>query len=171
MKALESTSLRLLAAAGVLTLAACAAPRPTTGANEVVGTWRMVSAFVEVDGQRRPAYGLRPRGLLVFTADLHYVEVLTDGDVPRFASNARGQGTHEENRRAMAGGIGMFGRYTVDAQGRFAGNVVEGATFPNWVGDVRTTEQLRLRVVNDRLLEEFRRPDGTRIAIEFERVR
>ncbi|WP_076999606.1 lipocalin-like domain-containing protein [Variovorax sp. KK3] len=154
------------------TLGACAtAQSPQAAPNKVAGTWRMVRAVVDPDGAAKPAYGTRPQGMLVFTTDMHYVEVLTDGNVPRFASGVRGQGTDEENRRAMSGSIGMFGRYTVDRQGDFSGNVVEGATFPNWIGNVRTTAELRLRVEGNRMFEEFRRPDGTRIAIEFERVR
>lgn len=165
-----------LVSAGIAagTLAACAMAQPapaSAGPNKVAGTWRMVSALIDPDGARTPAYGVRPRGMLVFTPDMHYVEVLTDGDVPRFASGVRGQGTDEENRRAMAGSIGMYGRYTVDERGEFSGNVVEGATFPNWVGNVRTSADLRLRVEGDRMFEEFRRPDGTRIAIEFQRLR
>ena len=89
----------------------------------------------------------------------------------RFASDARGEGTDAENRRAMASSIAHFGTYTVDAAGEFSGNTVEGSTFPNWVGDERTRDELTLTVANDRMFEQFRRPDGTRIAIEFERVR
>jgi hypothetical protein len=44
---------------------------------------------------------------------MHYVEVLTDSDLPRFASEVRGQGTDDENRAAMARSIGMFGTYTL----------------------------------------------------------
>lgn len=162
----------LLAGAAMVLMNACAGPElRQPSPNQIVGTWRMVSAFMESEGERKPAYGAHPSGLLVFTADLHYVEVLTDGDMKPFASNVRGRGTDEENRRAMAGAIGMFGRYTVDRDGQFSGNVVEGSTYPNWIGAVRTTDDLRLRVVGDRLFEDFRRPDGTRIAIEFERVR
>jgi hypothetical protein len=170
---LRATWMRpLVLAAAIALLSACAVVQPRLAApNHMIGTWRMVSAFIEAQGERTPAYGAHPNGLLVFTADMHYVEVLLDGDLKPFASNARGRGTDEENRRAMAGTIGMFGRYTVDEDGNFSGNVVEGATFPNWIGAVRTTADLRLRVVGDRLFEEFRRPDGTRIAIEFQRVR
>lgn len=71
---------------------------------------------------------------------------------------------------AMATNIGMFGTYTVDEQGEFSGNRVEGATFPNWVGDVRTRDDLRITVDGDRMTENFTRPDGTRITIIFERV-
>ncbi|GAB6841069.1 hypothetical protein JCM2811A_00700 [Methylorubrum rhodinum] len=154
--------------AGALALMSAARAEPT---NQVVGTWRMVSAQLDPDGRNLSAYGARPNGLLVFTADLRFIEVLTDGDVPRFASNVRGQGTAEENRAAMAGGIGFFGTYTVDATAAFSGNRVESSTFPNWVGAVRTTRELTLVVDGDQMRESFRRPDGTQIAILWERVR
>ncbi|NUB08118.1 lipocalin-like domain-containing protein [Azospirillum sp. Vi22] len=142
----------------------------TAGENQVLGTWRMVSATIDPDGQNIPAYGARPNGLLVFTPDMRFVEVLTDADTPRFASDARGEGTDDENRMAMTRGIGFFGTYTVDGKGEFSGNRVEGATFPNWVGSTRTREQLKLIVVGDRMTEHFQRPEGTRIRIEWTRV-
>lgn len=130
----------------------------------------MVSAQTERDGRTEPAYGDRPSGMLSFTADMHYVEVLTDSTVRPFASEVRGAGTDEENREAMAASIGMFGTYTVDENGHFSGNRVEGATFPNWVGDIRTTRELRIVVDGNRLTENFTRPDGTKITIVFERL-
>ncbi|MDA2892617.1 lipocalin-like domain-containing protein [Mycolicibacterium sp. BiH015] len=155
-------------AVAVVTVAGCSGePSPR---NHVEGTWRMVSAQVERNGQFTPAYGERPNGMLTFTADMRFVEVLTDSSVPRFASDARGEGTDAENRAAMAGSIGLFGTYTVDEEGQFSGNRVEGATFPNWVGDVRTTDDLRIVVDGDRMTENFTRPDGTEIVIVFERV-
>lgn len=138
--------------------------------NQLLGTWRMVSAQIDPDGANTPAYGPRPNGMLSFTPDMHYVEVLTNADVPRFASNARGQGTDEENRAAMAGSIGFFGSYAVDANGEFSGNNVEGSTFPNWIGAVRTRKELDLVVNGDSLIENFQRPDGTKIRIHWKRV-
>jgi hypothetical protein len=149
----------------------CSSRSADPAPNKVLGTWRMVSAQIDPDGRNEPAYGARPSGMLVFTPDMRYIEVLTAGDQPRFASDARGEGTDAENRRAMASSIAQFGTYTVDAAGAFSGNTVEGSTFPNWVGDERTREDLTLTVAGDRMSEQFRRPDGTRIAIEFERVR
>ncbi|RTL94267.1 hypothetical protein EJV44_14555 [Ancylobacter aquaticus] len=142
----------------------------TAAQNQVVGTWRMISATIDPDGKNIPAYGEKPNGLLVFTPDMHFVEVLTDADIPRFASNARGEGTDEENRMVMSRSIGFFGTYTVDENGEFSGNRVEGSTFPNWIGSVRTRDDLTLVVDGDRMIENFRRPDGTRIRIEFQRV-
>lgn len=164
--------LRVLIAVLMVVLAAVSFSAEAAAApNQVLGTWRMVSAETERDGVTAPAYGERPNGMLTFTEDMRFVEVLTDSTVPRFASNARGEGTDAENRAAMAGSIGLFGTYTVDAAGQFSGNRVEGATFPNWVGAVRTTDDLRLVVDGDRMTEYFTRPDGTRITIVFERVR
>ena len=143
----------------------------TSAENQIVGTWRMISATIDPGGKNIPAYGEKPNGLLVFTPDMHFVEVLTDADVPRFASNARGEGTDDENRTAMSRSIGLFGTYTVDGKGEFSGNRVEGATFPNWVGSTRTRDDLTFVVVGDRMTENFRRPEGTQIKIEFQRVK
>ncbi|MDB6442589.1 MULTISPECIES: lipocalin-like domain-containing protein [Pseudomonas] len=141
------------------------------GPNEIAGTWRMVSATLERDGRIERPYGEHPQGMLVFTADMHFVEVLTNGQAPRFESDVRGNGKDEENRRAMASSIGFFGTYTVDAQGHFSGNRVEGSTFPNWVGSVRTKQELQLKVEGERMFESFTRPDGGRVSAEFVRVR
>lgn len=163
---LRATLLSLLFAFPAMTVLAQTGP-----ANQVVGTWRMVAARIDPDGKNLAAYGEKPNGLLVFTPDMHYVEVLTDADTLRFASNVRGEGTDSENREAMGRSIGHFGTYTVDQNGAFSGNRVEGSTFPNWVGNTRTTKELRLTVVADRMYEEFVRPEGTKIVIEFERVK
>ena len=88
------------------------------------------SARVDPNGRNEPAYGKRPNSLVSFTPDVHYVAVLTDADMPRFASDARGDGTDAENKAAIGGSIGFFGSYSVDEHGRFTGNQVDGSTFP-----------------------------------------
>lgn len=148
-----------------------AAPARADTPNKMLGTWRMVSAQIERNGALTPAYGPKPMGMLVFTADMHYVEVLTDSTIARFASDTRGMGTAEENQAAMAGSIGFFGTYTVDQQGDFNGNRVDASTFPNWIGNTRTRKELSLVVEGDRMTENFRRPDGTHIMIIWQRVR
>ena len=138
--------------------------------NKVLGTWRMVSAQIDPDGKNQLPYGSAPNGLLAFTADMHFVEVLTDSTLPKFASNERGQGTAQENRAVMNATLGLFGTYTVDENGEFSGNRVTGSTFPNWIGDVRTREQLKMVVTGDRMVETFTRPEGTEIKIVWKRV-
>lgn len=163
-------SLIRLAAAAALLLAAMgshAEPKP----NQVAGTWNLIAATVESDGVISHPYGPEPRGRLVFTPDLHFVEFLHDPRIPRFQSNQRGGGTDAENRAVMAGSLALYGRYTVDEQGNFSGNTVEGSSFPNWTGDVRTTRELRMEVEGERMIESFQRPGGAKVSLVFERAR
>ena len=155
----------------VLALLISAGSAQANPLNKVLGTWRMVSAQLDPDGRNLPAYGSAPSSLLVFTADMHVIEVMTDSTVPKFTSSARGHGTAEENQSAMAGSIGWFGTYTVDKSGDLSGDRVEGSTFPNWVGDVRTRKDINAVADGDRILETYRRPEGTKIVISWQRVR
>ena len=139
--------------------------------NQVLGTWRIMSAQIENEGKIQPAFGSHPNGMLSFTPDMHYVEVLTHGDAPRFASDELGEGTDAENRAAASGSLGFFGTYTIDANGEFLGNNVQGSTFPNWIGDVRTRKELRLVVDGDSMVENFQQPGGAKIVIHWQRVR
>ncbi|WP_037461055.1 lipocalin-like domain-containing protein [Skermanella stibiiresistens] len=158
----------LAAAAIVLSIAS---PVAAQTLNKVVGTWQMTAATVEVNGTTSLPYGSEPQGKLVFTSDLHFVEFLHDPRIPRFKSNERGKGTDEENRAVMAGTLALYGRYTVDARGDFSGNTVEGSSFPNWIGDVRTTNELKMEVDGNRMIEKFQRPGGAKVTIVWERVR
>ena len=55
---------------------------------------------------------------LVSTADNYVIEVLTDSTIQKFAPNARGHGTAEENQAAMAGGKKLVRHtHTVDENG------------------------------------------------------
>lgn len=155
--------------AGVAALAIASSVTVQTP-NNVVGTWRPISATLEVGGIKSHPYGPEPHGMLVFTSDMHFMMMLRDPRLPRFASNERGQGTDEENRAAMAGTIAIYGNYTVDAAGHFSGNTVQGSNFPNWIGDVRTTKELSMMVEGNRMTENFQRPGGANVVIVWERV-
>lgn len=84
-----------------------AAPSPSP--NAIAGTWRLVSSQVDQDGTIIDVFGPKPGGLLVFTEDLHFVEVLRDTTVPGFASDDRTEGTPDENATAVAGALGQYG--------------------------------------------------------------
>lgn len=139
--------------------------------NEVIGTWRMISAHTERNGPTESACGKQPSGMLASTRDVRHVEVLTDSSLPLVTSEVRGDGTDQKYRLAMAGIVGMFDTCTVEADGRFRSNRVGGATFPDLIGDVRTTDDLRIVDDRDGTTENFTRLDGHRITIAFERVR
>jgi len=163
-------SLIRLAAAATLLLAAMSS-NAESKPNKVAGTWNLIAATVENDGVISHPYGPEPKGRLVFTADLYFVEFLHDPRIPRFASDQRGGGTDAENRAVMAGSLALYGRYTVDDQGNFSGNTVEGSSFPNWTGDVRTTRELSMEVEGSRMIESFQRPGGAKVSLVFERAR
>ena len=148
-----------------------ATPAAAQTPNKVIGTWQMIAATLEVNGNTSLPYGPEPQGKLVFTSDLHFVEFLHDQRIPRFKSNERGGGTDEENRAVMAGALALYGRYTVDADGNFSGNTVEGSSFPNWIGDVRTRNELTMVVEGNRMIENFQRPGGAKVTIIWERMR
>lgn len=158
--------------ATVVGLLAFAAPAEAKSKlNRVAGTWQPVSATVEIDGKVSLPYGETPKGKLAFTDDLHFVELLFDPNIPKIGSNLRGGGTDEENKAIMAGILALEGRYTVDQDGQFSGNTVEGSSFPNWIGDVRTTKELTMRLEGGRMIESFQRPGGAKVTIVWERAK
>src|SRR3546814_11439836 len=110
----------VLTAGAIIAFSVCTAAFSATK-SPLVGTWKMISATLERQGTQSDAYGPNPHGWLVFTEELTFVEVLTDPRVPAFRSSGRGEGTDEENRAAMAGSIGFFGRYTIDQNGEEIG--------------------------------------------------
>ncbi len=160
----------LVAGAAVMAFSS-ADPAVAQTPNKVAGTWQIVAATVEMNGTTSHPYGLSLQDCVVFTSDMYFVEFLHDPQIPRFKSNERGGGTDEENRAVMAGTLALYGRYSVDADGNFSGNTVEGSSFPNWIGDVRTTNELTMRVEGDRMIENFQRLGGARVTIIFERAR
>ncbi len=69
----------------------------------------------------------------------------------------------------MVGNLALFGTYTADTEGNFTGNLVQGCTFPNWIGEQRTAEQLEEVVDGDHMLETFQSGD-VRVEIHWQRV-
>jgi hypothetical protein len=105
-------------------------------AKQMVGTWRLVSSVNAMNGTQVKPFGDKPLGLAAFTADGHFLQVLMRDDLPKIASNNRGQATAAEAQAIMKGSIGLYGTYSVK------GNVLtlkfDGSTFPNWIGTTQT---------------------------------
>jgi len=101
--------------------------------SQLVGTWSFVSGSTKApDGS--PAWGANPKGLLIFAENGFYSSVIVRTDVPKFATNNRLQGTPEENKAAVHGGIGTFGKYTVNEDNKSFTDHFEGSTYPNNTG-------------------------------------
>jgi len=122
-------------------------------AQQIQGSWVLVSQYVEQDGKRTEAFGSNPRGSLILTPDGRFSFILMQASLPKFASNSRVKGTVEENQAVVQGSIAYFGSYSVVGEKEQTVNLrVEGSTFPNWDGEdqkrVMTVVGDELRVIN-----------------------
>src|SRR4051794_37970588 len=110
-------------------------------AQDLVGTWTLVSATIRSGEVKMDMYGPDPSGTLMFGRDGHYALVFLRRDLPKLTSNSRLSQTLEESRALTKGSIAHFGTYRVeeDEAGKALMLHIEGSTFPNWAG----TEQRR----------------------------
>ena len=127
-----------LSAAALLTVLPCqGAAQQKTLKEQLVGTWTFISTTGKMpDGS--PTWGSNPKGLLIFTDNGRYSSSIIRGDVPKFAAKNRLQGTPEENKAAVHGGIGTFGTYTVNEADKTFTVRFEGSTYPNNTGTEQT---------------------------------
>ena len=76
-----------------------AAPRAAAQmAQQLVGTWSLVSAVAHQDGAQTNPFGPNPSGTLMFGSDGRYALIFLRTDLPKLASNNRMAGTPDENR-------------------------------------------------------------------------
>jgi hypothetical protein len=105
--------------------------------DQLVGTWTFVGSTGKTsDGS--PIWGANPKGVLIFTDNGHYSSHIMRSDVPKFASKNRLQGTPEENKAAVLGGIASFGTYTVNEANKSFTVRFEGSSYPNNTGIEQT---------------------------------
>jgi hypothetical protein len=115
-------------------------------ADDVVGTWTLVSSVTEKDGTKTDQFGSAAKGMMSLDADWHFMLTIIGPDLPKFASNNRATGTPEENKAVAGKSIAMIGTYSVNPTDKILTFRVESATFPNWNG----TEQKRSIVTASR---------------------
>ena len=131
---------KMLVAATVLTVLSASAWAQT--ADDLRGTWTLVSSVAEKDGKKTEQFGHGAKGMMSLDADGHFMLTIIGPDLPKFAANSRAAGTAEENKAVVSKSIGMIGTYSVNPADKTLTFGVESATFPNWNG----TEQKRLIV-------------------------
>lgn len=116
----------------------------STFAEQIQGSWILVSIYNEQDGKKTDVFGPNPRGSMILTPDGRFSYVLLRSSLPKFASNNRMKGTVEENQAVVQGSHATFGRYTVASDKEHTVNLhIEGSTFPNWDGQ----DQKRVMIV------------------------
>ncbi len=103
-------------------------------ANDLAGTWTLVSSVTEQGGTKTEPYGPNAKGIMTVDANGHYVTVAMRAGLPKFASNNRTTGTPEENKSIIEGSIAHFGTLSVNEAGTVIILKIESATFANWDG-------------------------------------
>jgi hypothetical protein len=111
----------------------------TRGDVSLAGTWTLVAADVlHPDGSRSHDYGEAPKGLLLIDRTGHYSLQIFRADRPRFANPDKAKASAQEYRAAVMGASTHYGTITVEpAQHRLVFHI-EGASFPNWEGQMQT---------------------------------
>src|SRR5262245_3521543 len=135
-------SLSAMTALGVALLPGSTLAQPAPLKEQLVGTYTLVSvASTTRDGAKVDLFGTNPKGLIIFDARGHYTQVIVRSDRPKFKANNRLEGTPEENKAALAGGIGQFGTWSVNEADKSV-NLHQDAVvhFPNEEG----TDQKRV---------------------------
>ncbi|MGO9177048.1 MAG: lipocalin-like domain-containing protein [Desulfobaccales bacterium] len=114
-------------------------------AQQIQGSWILVSIYNEQDGKKIDLYGPNPRGSIILTPDGRFIYIIMRASLPKFAANNRMKGTAEENQAVIQGSHATFGKYTVASNKEHTVNVhIEGSTFPNWDGQ----DQKRVMIVS-----------------------
>jgi hypothetical protein len=128
----------MFATAALTVAAVLPGPAMAQTAKDLAGTWTNVANMnIRQDGSRVDVFGPKGTGLAIFDSNGRFAIVNINPETPKFASNNRAQGTPEENKAAVLGGIALYGTYSV--ADKVINFKVEGSTYPNWTG----TEQKR----------------------------
>ena len=101
-------------------------------AKDFVGTWTLISAITERDGNKSDTFGPNAKGVLMFDASGHYMITFIGANLPKFASNSRATGTADENKAVVGGSLAHIGTYAVNEADKSLTYHIESATFPNW---------------------------------------
>ncbi len=104
----------------------------STLAQQIQGSWILVSIYNEQDGKKIEPFGPNPRGSLILTPDGRFSMIFMRASLPKFASNNRMKGTAEENQAVVQGSHAYYGSYAVASEKEHTVNLhIEGNTFPN----------------------------------------
>ena len=138
---MQQTFTRAAAAAAVLclVLAIPAGDAAAQTMKSVAGTYTAVSV---------PAFGDKPRGMMILAADGRYTIIVGRGSLAKIASGNRTKATADENKMVVDGSIAHYGKYTIDDKGKAITFHVDMATFPNWDGQ---PQKRALKVSGDTL--------------------
>ena len=100
-----------------------------------IGAWRLRSYQLRLaSGEVTEPFGDRPMGRLLYeTNGQMSAQVIASAPAP-FVNSDPADATAEESDRAWRNYVGYWGKFTVNTEARTVVHHVEGAWFPNWIG-------------------------------------
>jgi hypothetical protein len=110
-------------------------PSSAQSAKDIVGSYSLVSAVMELNGTKSDTYGPNAKGVLILDVNGRFVMMFMRASLPKFASNNRMTGTPEENQAIVRGSFASFGVYSISEADKTIIFQIENATFPNFNGD------------------------------------
>jgi len=113
-----------LSAVAGLTVTLAASNALALSAQDLAGTWTLVSAS--------DAFPAGSKGILMLDANGHVAAELFRSNLPKYASGTRTKGTPEEYKATVEGSISYFGTYSVGGTDLLLH--IESSSFPNWNG-------------------------------------
>jgi Lipocalin-like domain len=116
-----------------LLLGATAYAQQQPTAQDLVGTWKLISEKVKRGDQTTEPLGSDPLGLMMLDRSGNVMMTISRRDLPRIAAKRRDAGTPEENKGILSGLLAYTGTYKVDPEGALTYHI-EASTFPNWIG-------------------------------------
>jgi hypothetical protein len=141
--------LSVMAGLGMPLLAGNAFGRQEPLAQQLLGTWTLVShESVRPDGSRVPVYGANPSGVAFFDPSGHFIITVMRSDRAKYAIDLPTQGTVEENKATAQGTITYFGTYSASEADRSIAIHIEASSFPNWNG---TDQKRTFAIIGDQL--------------------
>jgi hypothetical protein len=124
-------------------------------ADQLVGTWKLVSAKITTDkGEVRDSWGPNPEGLLMYTADGRMSAILTLGNRKPLSVSDFISAPAPERAEAFASMTAYAGRYTLS--GEKVIHHVEIASMPNDVG--ANMERVVVHLDSERLVLRVAKP-------------
>ena len=120
----------------LLTAPVAALAQQSRAADQLIGTWLLVSISGERDGQKTEPWGSNPKGILVMNANGRFAQIQMRSDLPKFSSPNRTKGTPEEFRATALGSLTYFGTFSVTEAANEILFRVEFSSFPNLNGEV-----------------------------------
>jgi Lipocalin-like domain len=118
------------------------------------------------DATKFERYGSTPHGIAFFDAGGRYIITVMRSDRAKYANDARGQSTPEENKETVDGTITYFGTYSVSEADSSIAVHIEGSSFPNWNG----TDQKRFVAISGSQLKLTVRSPAGDIEVTWKRA-